>query len=79
MSQREEAPASWTGASHSGSPARSLAASGRPANSYNYTGSSFAFLLHFLRALADLFFLHFLSAAARWPVALAAGGGAGAT
>ena len=44
-------------------------------------GSRFAFFLHFLRAFFDFFFLHFFSAAARWPVGPAtapAVGGAGA-
>jgi hypothetical protein len=41
------------------------------------TGSLFAFFLHLMRACFFLFFLHFFSAAARWPVT--AGGGGGVT
>src|SRR4051812_40878723 len=33
-----------------------------------YTGRFWARFLHFLRFALDRFFLHFLSAAARWPV-----------
>src|SRR5262249_7045447 len=40
----------------------------RRAPSSTQIGSLFAFCLHFLRALAPFFFLHFLSAAPRWPV-----------